>query len=132
MNREIAFRVWDGRIKNWIHLPGDEVNLFGESILLGSFMYGTSLDDLNYCQALQNSGLNDKDGYEIYEGDILNIQTEDNPEDLQWELGVVEFLNGCFWLGGKFNQPLYELLSNNVIDGKIIGNIFDNPELLKL
>jgi uncharacterized phage protein (TIGR01671 family) len=130
MNKEIKFRIYNKATKLWVHGPGEEVNLFGETILLGGFMKGVSIKNLNNCVAQQYTNLKDKDSREIYEGDVLRIQTEDDPEDLQWELAAVEFKNGCFWISGVFNQPLYELIVNNLIDGEIVGNIFENGELL--
>ena len=69
----------------------------------------------------QYTGLKDKDDVEIYKDDIL--QDGDN------RLYRVEFITGCFCLKDKWGstKPLYE--TND--DCKRIGNIHENPELLK-
>ena len=70
----------------------------------------------------QFTGLLDKDGREIYEDDII---TFDNGN-----IGIVEFSRGCFVVKyGKDNvtRSLYEIHNWSV---KILGNRFENPELL--
>ena len=74
MTRPIKFRVYNTKQNKWVHGPDNEVNLFGETILLGGFMQNVPTAELNDCVALQYTGLNDKNGKEIYEGDILKIQ----------------------------------------------------------
>jgi uncharacterized phage protein (TIGR01671 family) len=69
--RTIKFRVWNKRTNKWVHGPGQEPNLFGETILLGGFMYGVGVLELNDCIACQYTGVNDKNGKEIYENDLL-------------------------------------------------------------
>jgi uncharacterized phage protein (TIGR01671 family) len=132
MKRNIKFRIWNNKIKTWIHGPNkrndlDGVNLFGETILFGDFLWGVSIQDLDEIVDLQYTGFQDKDGKEIFEGDFIEFK-EDN-ETLRRE---VVFEEGYFGLkrsnGGDIKPAL---LWPYVTDCKVIGNIYDNPELIK-
>jgi formylmethanofuran dehydrogenase subunit C len=94
MNREIKFRVWDGEKMTF-------------------FPLGISMSNLEYGKVMQFTGVKDKNGKEIYEGDILNFD------------GLVEFKNGSFIVNGW--EPLGEMATEKQ---EIIGNIYENPELL--
>ena len=69
---------------------------------------------------MQFTGIHDKNGKEIYEGDILENQKERS---------VVYFEDGCFYV--KFKDCRYRIggFDRNYI--RVIGNIHENPELLK-
>ena len=70
----------------------------------------------------QFTGLLDKDGKEIYEDDIISFD--------DGKIGLVEFSRGCFVVkSGKDNvtQLLYEINNWSI---KILGNRFENPELV--
>ena len=70
----------------------------------------------------QFTGLLDKDGKEIYEDDILMFS--------DGKIGLVEFLHGCFVVrygAGHGSYALYDIRDWQL---KIVGNRFENPELL--
>jgi len=72
---------------------------------------------------MQYTGLKDKNGKEIYEGDIVKIEGFINH--------VVGFEDGAFrWMNVGPYLPIAERISER--ECEVIGNIYENPELLKL
>lgn len=72
----------------------------------------------------QFTGLYDSDGKEIYDGDILSIQSIPD-----YAKEVVVFRNGCF---NVRSCGFYESMASiETSERSIIGNIHDNPELIK-
>ncbi len=125
IDRKIKFRVWDRADKKWIHGPGEEVNLFGECILMGEFM-PVSLGKLNDCVALQFTGLTDSKNQEIYEGDIIRFESEPGEKITR----KIVFESGRFgiWRGEKTSSFLLSPWTDTC---EIVGNIFENSELLE-
>lgn len=72
----------------------------------------------------QFTGLLDKSGKEIYEGDILRIRDKWSEPVMDKVNVKVFFQEGAFWVNGS-------LLADCCVYSEVIGNIHENPELLK-
>lgn len=108
MSREIKFRAWDNECK--VIMEYDELK-------------GLTLDALyaSYFELDQFTGLKDKNGKEIYEGDVL-----ENPK----YRSVVKFGSGSFYADviGAVNRFS---LAGEWQTSVVIGNAHSNPELLE-
>lgn len=114
MNRTIKFRAWNKEEQTMI--PADR-------FIAHSNMFD-SLSELikrkqKHFVLMQYIGLEDKNGKEIYEGDILSSDGEISKYN--YIVDKKEFSCGC--CGYTFGWSVYE---NNII----IGNIYENPELI--
>ena len=80
---------------------------------------------------MQSTGLKDKNGKEIFEGDILACETDDEVINVNvfWDEEHALFM----FKSKKYNERelLAELVEDNTYPFEIIGNIYENPELLE-
>jgi uncharacterized phage protein (TIGR01671 family) len=137
MSRRIKFRIWFDKTKAWIHGPNeveslDGVNLFGEMILFGELIAGVSIEDLNEVEAFQFTGKKDKNGKEIFEGDILKAPEGDEHCVMHQYCHVWYDESSAMWIVSynhrysETSQPL-GYCSNY----EVVGNVCDTPELIK-
>lgn len=124
--REIKFRVWNRQSKEYI--TGNRVRVDGDGLLyidrivVKSYFYPPHTRKNPWFIVEQFTGLKDKNGTEIYEGDIL---IDDTGEPIEY--WVVKFSNGGF-VGecAGVTEHLFELANLEVV-----GNVHENPELLE-
>ena len=130
MNREIKFRLWDTNEKEFVEPKQIAVKGNGE-VMADTGKEWIEDIDKDYFIVMQYTGLKDKNGKEIYERDIV---------ECGYGKGEVIFKSGCFWVQWIDDKEAYmEWLHSRKgtyirTDDElfeIIGNIYENPELLK-
>lgn len=136
--REIKFRAWDSKYQT---MMAEGFNLIGEVTAFGGIEImlmenskkhndtTPSLERLNDVEIMQFTGLKDKNGKQIYEGDIVRHFNENM---------VIVNVYGCFYHKHRTDEAYgkmhtihypYKPLENNEYY-EVIGNIYQNKDLL--
>ncbi len=117
--REIKFRAWcpqDRDDLGYMYLPSGSIDV----------ECGVLVKRKHYVREimLQFTGLHDKNGKEIYEGDVVKIQAfSDTPHEIVFD-------RGAFCIIGNTGMDA-DIKYAEDERSEIIGNIYENPELLK-
>ena len=146
------YRAWDIEFKEMVQV---DALVFDEQIIKATYKNGNIVkEDLKNYVLMQSTGLKDKNGKEIYEGDILKFNDEWDEYCYEGYVdGVSEGVNyveieketTCFGFGktkipesSLFNLvndehlTFKELITDTVFEFQIIGNIYENPELVEV
>jgi uncharacterized phage protein (TIGR01671 family) len=131
--RDFKFRVWDKTHEEWIQLEGDYfITYSGEKfgVIQGDDYWASELKDV---EIMQYTGVKDKNGKEIYEGDIILYPLNKSA------VGIViygEYIGhtGFYvnWTSGMHRDLLRKDLGFWALKTEIAGNIYENSELLRI
>ncbi|EGO8565840.1 hypothetical protein LT312_001159 [Enterococcus faecalis] len=125
------FRAWDKRSKEmWkvstLHIEDEYVDLFKKNI------YENPLNDpwakFGDVILMQSTGLKDKNGVEIFEGDVLYYI----PFEMHINNSIIVFEKGSFCKKMLRNGKLTSVKFIDSEEYEVIGNIHENPELLQV
>ena len=106
--REIKFRVWDWVEKQMCH------------VIAADFQDNADL--------MQYTGVKDKNGVEIYEGDVIRHPTGKYGTD--FEIKWSPILCGFTAMQIESGHPSPQLNQGNMCYFEVVGNIYENPELV--
>lgn len=120
MTREIKFRAWDKKeTKQVVELSYDQYG--GIDVFIS---HGINAGPLGPTSLMQFTGLKDKNGKEIYEGDVVSFATENTKYN--W---LVSFYDGCFGFERKNQFITVGFVNHGTDELEVIGNIYENPKL---
>lgn len=108
--REIKFKAWDKQLKQWSKVATTH-----------------SIEDINLLtdyEWYQYTGLNDKNGEEIYEGDIISLNVETHISEVKWSEKYGCFVIKVAWTEGTF----VDLLGNHNENCLNCGDIYECAE----
>lgn len=122
----LKFRAWDKLGKEMHKVSAIDFSSKGARIIRLAGVQSNGKENHkrwhSSVELMQYTGFKDVHGVEIYEGDIVQ-------DSYSGEVSFIEFKEGAFYI--TFSN-VTELISENNDIIEIIGNIFENPELLEV
>lgn len=119
------FRAWDKEFKEMVQV---DALVFDEQIIKATYKNGSVVkEDIKNYKLMQSTGLTDKNGKEIFEGDVVKMAKNVYSEPTYYE--VVRHRGGVYRIESE--QHGCELWLRHT-DCEIAGDIYENPELVEV
>jgi len=144
MKRVIKFRAWDMIGNRWLHPYPYGFHILGETSCFDQIMQQmrdtypdrATLDMLNDVEIVQYIGMADKNGLDMYEGDFVRFIFNEGKHNEHSSIRKVIFEDTAFCFENLNAQLAHmKVVCGNfyaeAITHEVIGNIHENPELLK-
>ena len=133
MSREIKFRAWDKKTNSWYDDSNQHLVINLDGTLTNCWNGELMEDYTERIILLPFTGLKDKNGVEIYEGDIVQIKDHSFQREPDGYTGIeidgfypVTYTESMELVAGQW------LLMHQLPYVTVIGNIYENPELLEV
>ncbi|WP_300562729.1 YopX family protein [Companilactobacillus sp.] len=139
--REIKFRAWDKDMERIVNVL--DIDLKDKWVQLDVTYDWDKFDDV---ELMQYTGKTDENGVDIYDGDVVEVDIQEYVASCYVETiytCVVKYKDGCFYfailksrivqsdINGCIARSIINLEDVESDDLKVIGNKFQNPELLE-
>ena len=131
--REIRFRAWDKKKKKMFYLGDDSEDPYLELYTDNWYLCGTSSEDEGNV-LMQFTGLKDRKGKEVYEGDIISWLADGIIKNaiIIWKFnGYVAKRIGLDINGMEYEFQSFIPIVKDKFEGRVIGNSYETPELLE-
>ena len=126
------FRAYDGGSLSRMYQPDEVMVSDGNIWIIDEDSVAGDWIVNNDIHLMQSTGLKDKNSKQIFEGDILAVEVDNGTLNVYvfWDEEHALFM----FESKKYNEKeaLAELLEDNSYPFEIIGNIYENPELLEV
>lgn len=124
------FRAWDKYFKEMVQV---NALVLDEQIIKVTYKNGNiAKEDVKEYVLMQSTGLFDKNGKEIFEGDVIAIEVDDTGTPINArvfqnsKIGVLMF----HVFEDNEDVPMVELLEDNSVAFEIIGNVWEDGDLI--
>jgi uncharacterized phage protein (TIGR01671 family) len=120
--QNLKFRAWNKKIKEMVDLHKITPMALAIQPELAGGGTGVYIPDHPDLDIMQSTGLKDKNGKEIFEGDIVMRRNSSEP-------GIIHYAKGRYEVVRKIAVNSSDLTYTE-INTEVIGNIYQNPDLI--
>lgn len=123
------FRAWDKEFKEMVQV---NALVLDEQVIKTTYKNGNVVkEDMKNYELMQSTGLFDKNGKEIYEGDVVQFEDCSKVSNFFYiSTGIIEWYQCSFHLTNGNSVSMEDLVDGDLLDVTIIGNVWEDGDLI--